>query len=190
MDRVVVDQMIDNQQFEGRLDSEFEGCTFSGCDFTAADLTSSRFIDCVFNHCDLSNARVHKAAFQQLVFHSCKLLGLHFDECNHFGFEAVFDRCLLDHATFNQMDLKRCGFIGCRMHHVDLSEADLTAVDLSGSDLSGAVFDHSILHAACLEGAVHYRIDPRTNRIKGARFSMPEVVSLLDAYDIRIQGRD
>jgi len=75
--------------------------------------------------------------------------------------------------------------------HCDLQEADFVEADLSKSlfiesDLNGAVFENTNLEKADFRTATNYSIDPEINRIKKARFSVPDVIGLLDKLDIRI----
>ena len=46
------------------------------------------------------------------------------------------------------------------------------------------------LEKADFRTAFNYSIDPENNRMKKAKFSPPEVVGLLNKYDIEIDGRD
>jgi uncharacterized protein YjbI with pentapeptide repeats len=53
--------------------------------------------------------------------------------------------------------------------------------------LRGAIFDHTILEKADLRTAYHYSIHPDINRIKKAKFSMANIIGLLDKYDIEVE---
>ena len=57
------------------------------------------------------------------------------------------------------------------------SECKLDKTQVSDCDIRNADF----------RGAVGYQIDIVTNRLKGARFSFPEVVSLLNGLGIKIE---
>jgi fluoroquinolone resistance protein len=116
------------------------------------------------------------------------MLGLHFESCNPLGFSVSFDRCMLHHASFYRLHLKKTLF-----KHSTLQEVDFTACDLSGSvfdscDLAGAVFDNTVLEKSDFRTSFHYSIDPGSNRIKKARFSLSGVSGLLHRYDIEIDG--
>jgi fluoroquinolone resistance protein len=49
-----------------------------------------------------------------------------------------------------------------------------------------SVFDRTNLEKADFRSAGNYSIDPTTNKIKKARFSLDGVAGLLDKYDIEI----
>jgi uncharacterized protein YjbI with pentapeptide repeats len=72
-----------------------------------------------------------------------------------------------------------------------LGELDLTECDLTGSvfdncDLKGAVFENTIIEKADFRTSFNYSIDPQTNRIKKAKFSLSGIAGLLHKYDIEI----
>jgi uncharacterized protein YjbI with pentapeptide repeats len=75
----------------------------------------------------------------------------------------------------------------CRMHETDFTECDLTGATFEACDLLNATFVNTILEKADLRRSVHYSIDPEKNKIKKAKFSMPDVSGLLDKYDIHIE---
>jgi hypothetical protein len=52
--------------------------------------------------------------------------------------------------------------------------------------LADAKFENTILQKADLRSAFNYAIDPEINKIKKAKFSLPEVTGLLKKYDIEI----
>ena len=84
------------------------------------------------------------------------------------------------------MKLTRCTFTNSQLHEVDLAEADLSKVVLTKCDLLNANFDHTMLAGADLRDSLHYSIDPEINTVKGARFSMPAAVGLLDKFQVKI----
>ncbi|MEL6721093.1 MAG: pentapeptide repeat-containing protein [Bacteroidota bacterium] len=165
---------------------EYECCEFKNCRFVEVNLSKIRFIDTTFIDCDWSNTKIHQTSLQDVKFKDCKLLGIHFDSCNDFGFAVSFETCILDHSVFYQMKLNRSSFHDCQLHHVDFTEADLSTSTLSKCDLLNASFDYTNLEKADLLKAFNFSIDPEKNKLKGAKFSLPEVVRLLDKYGLDI----
>jgi len=53
-------------------------------------------------------------------------------------------------------------------------------------DLTGTIFHNSDLSKADFSNASNYDIDPKTNKIKKAKFSLPEALQLLRGFDITI----
>ena len=165
---------------------EYEECTFSNCDFSSADLSEIKFIETEFIDCNLSNAQLYKTAYQEVHFNGCKMLGLQWEACNGFGFAAHFDSCQLNHSSFYKVKLNRSSFVNSKLIGVDFTEADLKGVKLVKCELLNAVFENTILEKADFSGSVNYSIDPEMNKIRGAKFSLPEVVGLLNKYGIKI----
>lgn len=166
---------------------EYDGCQFTNCEFGNANLTAVRFTDCSFTGCNLSLASLAKTAFQDIVFKDCKMLGLRFDQCSGFGLSFRFDNCILHHSSFFGTKIKGTVFKNAQLQETDFTDADLSGAVFDNCDLARAVFENTLLLKADFRTAFHYSIDPEKVRLKGARFSLPEVIGLLDKYDIRIE---
>ncbi len=187
-------EYIDDQEFiavnysdKEIVKGNYEGCVFKRCTFSGVNLSGFTFIETEFIDCDLSNVQISQASFQDVIFKNCKMLGLQFDQCNHFGFAVNFHQCLLNHSSFYEVKLNKSMFAGCQLLEVDFASADLGKIVIKDCDLSGAVFEFSNMEKADFRGSLHYSIDPERNKIKGGIFSMPEVLGLLDKYGIKIE---
>ncbi len=167
--------------------AEYEYCDFTNCNFSNSRLSEIRFLKCKFVDCNFSNANLANVSLQDVHFKNCKMLGLRFDACNEFGFAAVFDTCQLDHSIFFKLKLNRSSFLNSQLQGVDFSEADLKNSKLSGCDLKDATFQNTNLEMVDLRNATNYSINPEQNRIKGAKFSLAEVIGLLCKYQIKIE---
>jgi len=165
---------------------EYDTCNFRDCNFSGSDLSGIRFLDCTFAGCDLSNAKLNKSSFRETIFKECKMLGLHFDDCDQLGMTVRFENCQLDHASFYQVKLNHTVFQSSSLREVDFTEGDLRNVILDQCDLLNATFDHTNLERANLSTALNYSIDPENNPIRGAKFSLPGVVGLLNSFQIEI----
>jgi fluoroquinolone resistance protein len=98
-----------------------------------------------------------------------------------------FDDCLLNYAAFFGLTLRRSRFAGCIAREVDFREADLTEAVCTRTDFTGSKFHHTNLTKADFRHATAYTINPATNTVTKARFSLPEAVSLLNGFDIVIE---
>ncbi|WP_121357149.1 pentapeptide repeat-containing protein [Flavisolibacter nicotianae] len=165
---------------------EYDGCNFINCDFSHTDLSSTQFIDCSFMACNLSLAKLAKTTLQDIHFKNCKLLGLRFDECSGFGLAVKFENCQLNHACFAGTKLKGTLFTNTQLQEVDFTDSDLTGASFHHCDLKNAVFENTLLQKADFRTASNYAIDPEINRVKGAKFSLPDVLALLDKYGIQV----
>ncbi|HEX5001419.1 MAG TPA: pentapeptide repeat-containing protein [Bacteroidia bacterium] len=165
---------------------EYENCVFSNCNFANSNLSEFKFIDCTFRNCDLSLVKLNKTTLQDIQFENCKMLGMRFDTCNPFGLALLFEGCQLNHSSFYKLKIAKTRFLNTQLVECDFTESDLTGSIFTGCNLSQAVFDHSNLQKADFRTAVNFSIDPESNQLKKAKFSLVSVSGLLDKYDIEI----
>jgi uncharacterized protein YjbI with pentapeptide repeats len=186
--------LAENRTFENEvfdagnpLTGTYEECLFLGCGFTGAELSGVTFRNCTFERCDFTLAGMKNAALQQALFRRCRLQGVQFGDCRTFLLELRFEECMMRFATFLKLSLKETVFRTCDLQEADFTEADLTGASFAESDLLKAVFHHTNLEKADFRTAVNYSINPETNRLRKARFSLPGVTGLLDTYGIEIE---
>lgn len=182
------DQTFSNLDFSNsKLEAkEYDQCVFNSCNFSESNLSEVKFIECEFNDCNLSNANLSKTGFQDVTMKNCKLLGLHFEHCSNFSFEIRFENSQLDYSSFYTMKLKHCSFNDCNLQGADFTEADLNNVTIKACNLLNAIFDNTLLEKADLRSSINYSIDPENNYIRGAKFSLPAAIGLLDKYQLDI----
>lgn len=187
-------ELIENRVFERvsltgnpLLKGVYEECSFIKCDANRADLSGITFRNCSFDGCDLSLATLRSSLLQDVQFRSCKLLGVQFSECKGFLLKLDFEECMLKLALFSQLKLKNIRFKNCDLQEADFTETDLTGAIFEECDLLRTTFLKSNLEQADLRSAFNYSIDPESNRLKKARFLIPQVIGLLDRYDIIIE---
>ena len=82
--------------------------------------------------------------------------------------------------------MKKTEFTECSLQETSFVDADLSGAVFHNCDLSQAVFQNTNLEKADLRTAENYSINPETNKIKKAKFSLTGIRGLLDAYDIEI----
>ena len=187
--RYFEDMTFDNADFtKDQLEKgEYDNCLFVHCNFFEADLAGISFSETRFTGSNLSMVKTGQTTFRDIQFKECKLLGVHFEDCSDLLFKVDFDHCILNLSSFYKRNLKKTVFNSCSLQEVDLTEADLTQAVFHDCDLARAIFDHTILNKADLRTAFNYSIDPATNSIKKALFSMTGISGLLDKYDIKIE---
>lgn len=172
--------------------AEFDGCTFESCTFTGSTFYQCRLIHCCLVGCDLSLLRVRNSLFIDVRFEGCKAIGIDWTQAGETKaskriMSVSFSRCSLDYSNFAGLRLQHAQLAGCSAREIDLTDADLTGADCRGTDFTEARFDHTNLERADFTGATNYDIDPTTNRVKGAKFSLPEAVRLLRAFGVVIE---
>jgi uncharacterized protein YjbI with pentapeptide repeats len=168
--------------------SEFHGCTFAQCSFAESIFRRCRFVDCAFQQCDLSLAQVPDSVFSGTRFKDSKIIGVNWAQADwsaiKLGQPPGFYKSTISHCTFIGLSLRGMVVEECVAKDVDFREADLSKADFAGTDLSESLFIKTNLSEADLSGARNYRIAPGQNELEGARFSLPEAMSLLYNLDI------
>ncbi|MFT3747019.1 MAG: pentapeptide repeat-containing protein [Agriterribacter sp.] len=165
----------------------YDNCIFTGCDLANTDLSSTHFMDCRFTTCNISNAKLQKTAFRNIIFKDCKMMGLLFDDCDDFLFEAGFENCVLNFSSFARRKMKHTRFDSCTIAEVNFTLADLTSAVFERCDLTGTKFENTILEKTDFRTAYNYSINPEINKLKKAKFSLQGLPGLLDKYDIVIE---
>ncbi|MFN2273048.1 MAG: pentapeptide repeat-containing protein [Anaerolineae bacterium] len=168
--------------------SEFHGCTFIQCSFVESVLSRCRFVDCTFQQCDLSLVQVPDSVFSDTRFEDSKIIGVNWAQADwsavKLGQPLGFYRSTISHCTFIGLSLRGMEVKECVAKDVDFREADLSKADFAGTDLSESLFIKTNLSEADLSGARNYQIAPGQNELRGAKFSLPEAMSLLYGLDI------
>ena len=166
-------------------DTLFENCTFNSLDFKNLKLAHAKFIDCVFKNCDFSNATLAHTKLRSCTFEDSKLLGIQWIHASDFS-DPTFKGSNLSYSNFSGLNLKKNKFTNCLMTDADFSGTDLSECDLSNCDFLNARFQDTNLMKANFKGAFNYSIDPIQNKVKGAKFSLPEAMGLLKGLGVVI----
>ncbi len=164
---------------------EFEDCRFERCRFTECTIFECVFLECIFESCLLSAARVPGCAFIDVQFTACKFVGLDWTQASNVR-QLVFSKSTLDYSVFSELKLKNLKLLNCVCKEADFQGADLTDGDFGGTDFERSVFSQTNLTNANFVEARNYSIDPRSNVVKRAKFSLPEAMSLLKNFDVVI----
>lgn len=167
--------------------TEFDEFRFVSCDFTGADLSQLRFTDCLFEHCSLATAKLAGTALQNVAFADCKLLGLQFTACRDMLFGVHFDQCQLRYASFAGRSMPGTRFVGCALEDADFADADLSEAVFQDCALAGAVFQNTRLAGADFTTATGFVIDPVTNPLTGARFTLPGLLGVVAGFGLVVE---
>ena len=170
----------------GSEETEFNNSRFENCNFLKTDHASYEFHDCIFNNCNFSLMPVDGCIFDNIVFEGCKLSGINFSRVNNFLFSVSFLDCILDFTIFEKNNLKNSTFNKCSIREACFIESDLKSVKFKDCDLYRTLFERSNIEKADFTTSRNYFIDLDKNKVKGARFSLPEASNLLLKYDIKI----
>lgn len=184
-----VDQVFNkiNLPQTGKVDTQFDGCTFKNCDFTETDFFGCDFLKCNFEHCNLSMVKFGHNGFDKVLFDGCKMVGVDFSHTKDFLFSIDFINCILDYATFMKKKNRKANFINCSLKGTDFSETDLTSSIFEKCDLSAAVFMRSTLSSVNFVSSFNFTIDPEKNLLRKAKFSADGLIGLLENYGIIVE---
>lgn len=121
-----------------------------------------------------------------MEFKDCKIIGIDWTKTGR-PFRANFENCKMNDSIFYNLDLRSAKFINCEARNVDFEKANLNKSKLNKSDFLNSNFTGSDLSFSDFTEAINYRINPENCKIKKAKFSLPQVLTLLDQWDIVIE---
>jgi fluoroquinolone resistance protein len=189
-------------EFDGRIfkritlesgllsDKTFYDCSFIDCTLAETTFQECAFDDCLFKNCDLSLIAVEGCSFNNTRFEKTKIIGVDWTFATWPAFvlqpPLSFLDCALDYSTYTGLKLPKVSFKDCSLKDVAFAEADLSGADFSGALLAKSIFHKTNLQGANFTGAKDYHIDLTQNDAAGAKFSLPEAMSLLYALNIEI----
>lgn len=169
---------------------EFEDCQFQRCRFPSSTFRGCAFVNCAFESCDLSLLKVPGSRLTSARFSDCKLIGVDWCEASSLSGLTTsmdFTRCVLSYAFFVKLDLTGARFEECEAREADFTGATLQRASFVRSDLEGAKFLETDLREADFTGAHGYIIDPTRNKVKKARFALPEAIGLLKVFGVVVK---
>jgi len=160
---------------------------FKKCDFLDCDLGGTDFLECVFEDCNLRLSTFVGSSFKDVKFLNSKLVGIDFTRCNTGFLEFSFSRCSIDACNFSSLPMTKTVFEKCFISECIFGGTDLRKAEFTDCDLKGTLFHEAKMAEVDFSSAKNYSINPITNNIKGAKFSLPEAVSLLQAFGIKLK---
>lgn len=172
---------------------DYTGCVFTRCVFREVSFLNCKFLNCTFKDCDLNMAKLTGCTFAESRFEASKLMGVDWTVSAWGRSKMValkpadFFGCLLNYNVFMGMNLRKVAFSKCTALDVGFEDANLTEADCRGTDFGGSRFVRTDLSKADFRGARNYAISPLTNKIKGAKFTLPEALSLLNGLEIALE---
>lgn len=182
-DRIFKSEDFSKKSLEGQT---FSNCSFVSCNFTESVLRNAHLCSCTFTDCNFSLVKVEGCRLQDVRFVTCKIVGVEFFKCDKTFFSSSFRECMIQYCNFAELNLKGAIFRGSKLRECYFTNTCLVNADFRDADLAGTLFHNSDLSKADFSSALQYEIDPRTNVIKKAKFSLPEAVGLLRSFDIVI----
>lgn len=178
---------FENIIWEGKTISgrEFYDCHFYKCSLKECILEDCTFEKCTFEDCDLSLIQLKQTAFSRVDLLHTKAIGIAWHNARQ-ALVVSFRHCRISYSSFSGKNLKKGIFQHCQADEVDFSGCNLMQADFSGSDLAGARFVETDLTQANFVGAHRYAINIQENKVRKAKFSLPDALALLDGLGVEI----
>ncbi len=130
--------------------------------------------------------------FLDVVFDQSKLMGINWTKAKwpkvRLSSSINFYSCNISHSNFFGLSLLEINIQECKVHDTDFREADLSYSNLASSDFYQSLFIHSKLTSVDFSEAINYNIDITLNEVKKATFTFPDVINLLQHFEIKING--
>ncbi len=178
---------FENITWEGKTISgrEFYDCHFYKCSLKECIFTECTFEKCTFEECDLSLIQFKQTAFNRVVLQHTKAIGIAWHNARK-PLTVDFHHSRLSYCSFSGQNLKKGIFLHCQADEADFSGCNLSLADFRGTDLAGARFAETDLTQANFTGAQRYAIDVQNNKVRKAKFSLPDALALLDGLGVEI----
>lgn len=169
----------------------FTNCLFENCVWESCTLRRCHFVDCRFVGCRVSELTTSRTQMQFSEFTDCSLSGVNWSllrpESRFADPFRSLKNCRLRYNTFTELELPRTDFRGTDIVRSLFGDCRLSHCDFRGCCLEGTEFFRSDLEKADFRGAEGYQVDVMNCRMKGARFSFPEAMNLLNGLGIEIE---
>jgi uncharacterized protein YjbI with pentapeptide repeats len=175
---------------ESLEDYEFIDCEFTDCAIENCKLINCTFSGCRFYNCKVNSLESEDSKIKYSEFTACHFVSVNWSELLPEGrFAEPISKlkdCRLKYNTFTGMAFPKFDFTGSEILESMFAECELTESSFKGCKLDKTEFFRCDIRKADFREASGYQIDIIDNKMKGARFSFPEVVSLLDGLGIKI----
>ena len=153
-------------------------CVVGGVSFTGG---IGKISGVVFSFTTMTDAWLLNSAFRSMAWGGLQ------------GKSGVFQpfgkikNCAFRYNDFSGMALNGFDWTGAELQQCTFDDTRLAGASFYGVRLGRTRFTRCDLQKADLRTAEEYAIDLETNKLKGARFSFPDVVRLLDGTGIVIE---
>lgn len=165
---------------------EFEECVFKKINMVESIIRKSKFASCRFEDCSLSAVKPIECVFTETEFKNCKVTGFDWTSTKYLYLPS-FINCHISFSSFRFLKLPKMRLLNCLAKETDFTECDLSEGEFKDTDFEGSRFFKTNLSRTDFRQAKNYSIDIKTNIIKKAKFSYPEVMGLLRGLEISVE---
>lgn len=187
------EQIIKDRKYENitKEQCNFIDCTFENCSFEECEIINCVFVNCNFYNCNIISLTSKYSEVKNATFQKCNLIGIHcWNELLPVGRYAhsidKLECCCMKYNSFIEMPFRKFDFSGNIIQESIFEECDLQESNFRDCRLEATQFFKCDIRKADFRDAKGYAIDVPSSKIKQAKFSYPEVTSLLASLEIKI----
>lgn len=186
------EQLFENLKLEKEIikDCKFSDCEFVNCTFDGCTLQGTVLLGCRFKKCSIINLAVSSSHMSHGEFFSCSFVGINWGDLMPTGKFArpisSFQDCRFKFNTFNGIPLMKFDFSNSVIVDTMFADCTMAESNFSGCDLERTEFFQCDLKKANFRNARGYQIDITSCKVKGAAFSFPEAINLLNVLGVKI----
>lgn len=188
------DQLIKDQKYQDTVKEycKFLDCCFENCSFEDCVINHCHFVNCSFYNCNIISLTSQYSEIKNAVFEKCNLIGIHtWNDLLPVGkYTCAIERienCCLKYNSFIEMNFRKFDFSGNVIQESMFEECNLQESSFRNCRLEATQFSRCDVRKADFREAKGYVIDIPSNKLRQAKFSFPEVVSLLDSLELKIE---
>lgn len=187
------EQLIKDQKYQNitKEHGKFIDCTFENCAFEDCKIINCAFVNCNFYNCNFISITSQHSEVKNAAFQKCNLIGIHcwselLPAGNYAHTIKDLKNCCMKYNSFIEIPFRRFDFSGNIIQESIFEDCDLQESNFQDCRLESTQFFRCDIRKADFRDAKGYVIDIPSNKMKQAKFSYPEVTSLLNSLEITI----
>lgn len=195
-DMTIIEEVIENNKYliNNKIENyEFSDCVFNNCNFEETTFINCKFNECVFNNCKFINPKFINTFCRNMTVNKCYFLGINWQTISTSFNRTLAGICL---EKVSNCFFRFCYFFDLNMNKLNLSFSEFDECEFESCDCKKVNFENAKfkntkflltnLSQSNFVNAQGYYVDITTCKLKGAKFSKPEVINLLYSTEIEI----
>ncbi|EJO5349147.1 pentapeptide repeat-containing protein [Clostridium botulinum] len=169
---------------------EYIDCDFYNCNFIDVEFNNCLFKGCTLNNCNMNSVIFKFSTMKNATLNESEFIGINWNTLKGDSFSTgpinTVRECFFKYNNFISMRLNNFNFSGSKFKESLFEECDLIDANFKDVRFESTQFTQCNMTMADFRGAYGYAIDIKSNKLKKAKFSFPEVTNLLNSIDIVI----
>lgn len=174
-----------------QLSDEFQECVFKNCNFSESFVNNCAFYECKFYNCTVKNMTFKDCEILNCEFYSCNLIGINWDDFTDGKRDGIsnpidkLENCFCKFNSFCGLNFVKFNLKKSQIIESNFIRCNCKEVVFNGCNLEKTIFSECDLSKSDFRNTSGWEISLASNNVKGAQFSFPEVVNLLNGLGIR-----